>query len=125
MSVTEEVIFDNSGHIERYPMAKKFYLSAVIILVATLAFGLGRLSVIGGREPVRIEYNQELTTNNRQLTASVINSQTSVIASKNGKKYHYSSCPGANQIAEANKITFPTPEAAEASGYTLANNCKP
>ena len=121
MSVTEEVIFDNSGHIERYPMAKKFYLSAVIILVATLAFGLGRLSVIGGREPVRIEYNQQ--------SASVINSLTTpsggVIASKNGKKYHYSSCPGANQIAEANKITFPTPEAAEASGYTLANNCKP
>ena len=119
MSVAEEVSFDKDGHIERFPWAQRFYLSAIIILVALLSFGLGKLSVAGDKEPVRVEYNQQ--------AASAISSVTiqggGVIASKNGKKYHYSHCPGAKQIAETNKIVFATPEAAEASGYTLASNC--
>ncbi len=124
MSLTEEVSFDNRGRINRLPSLKKFYLSAVILLVALLAFGLGRLSGMGqDRGEIKIEYNP-------QLTASTINSvpaprsASEVVASKNGKKYHYSHCPGAKQISEGNKIVFESPEAAEASGYTLASNCK-
>ncbi|OHA92090.1 MAG: hypothetical protein A3J09_01170 [Candidatus Zambryskibacteria bacterium RIFCSPLOWO2_02_FULL_51_21] len=122
MSVTEEVTFDNSGRIERFPWARKFYLSAVIMLVALFSFALGKLSAGDNRgEAVRIEYDPNLSA--ASAITAVSTSKTSVVASKNGKKYHYPSCPGAKQIAEANKIVFASAEAAEASGYTLASNC--
>ncbi len=130
MSLTEEVEFDKDGHIGRLPSVKKFYLSAVILLVALLAFGLGRLSAAGeGREGVRIEYNPEISKSqfpisNSASALNAIENSTQVVASKNGKKYHYPHCPGAKQISEGNKIVFESPEAAEASGYALANNCK-
>ncbi|MFZ2763974.1 MAG: hypothetical protein WAX80_03000, partial [Minisyncoccia bacterium] len=139
----ETVSYDKEGHIERFPLSKKLFLPVTIILVAVLSFGIGRLSVVGEREAIRIEYDQELTTNdlqpttNTSQTASVINSikkpapleasklSNGVVGSKNGTKYHYSYCSGAKQIKEENKIVFSSPEVAQAAGYTLAANCKP
>ena len=132
MNITETVSYDKGGRIERFPLFRKLFLSLVIILVASLSFGIGRLTVVGKREPVKIEYDLALTesaTPSVEQTASVIkavdNENTSVVVSKNGTKYHYLHCSGAKQIKEENKIVFPTPEAAEAAGYTLAANCKP
>lgn len=136
---------ENGGVISRDWMSlfKKIFLSLVIILVSSLSFGIGRLSVVGdlpagkaGREPIKIEYDQELTTENTNQTATVTNatqkklappsaSDGGVVASKNGSKYHYPYCPGAKQIKETNKITFDSPSLAEAAGYTLAANCSP
>jgi len=132
----EVVSYDKDGEVDHHPLLRKLFLSFVIILVALLSFGIGRLTVIGKREPIRIEYDPELTTNDSQLTtketintntASVINAvgNTEVITSKNGARYHYLHCSGAKQIKEENKIVFPTPKAAENAGYTLAANCKP
>lgn len=124
MSLTEDIRFDNSGGIEpEGPRAlyRKLYLALVIILVAGLSFGLGRLSGQGkGGEGVKLEYQSLENTPATAIKAL----DGSIVASKNGKKYHYSYCPGAKQISEANKITFASPEAAEASGYTLASNCQ-
>lgn len=146
MSLSETVSYDKDGHIERFPLFKKFFLSITIILVAGLSFGIGRLSVVGKREAVRIEYNPEMSNDKLLIsneipktnsqTANVINatkkpvpleapSSNGVVASKNGTKYHYSYCPGVKQIKEENKIIFATPAAAQAAGYTLAANCKP
>lgn len=128
MSIPEIVSYDKDGKIypawavvERFPLFQKLFLSFTIILVALLSFGIGRLSVAGNREPIRIEYDPSIQT------ASVINAvgQGSVIVSKNGARYHYPHCAGAKQIKEENKIIFPTPAAAEAAGYTLAANCSP
>jgi len=47
-----------------------------------------------------------------------------VVASKNGSKYHLPSCSGAKQINEVNKIVFASAEEARAAGYTPAANCK-
>ena len=124
--------FDKEGHIERFPIFRKLFLTLVIILVALLSFGLGRLSIVGKGEPVKIEYDASISNSASAVKAlpSVANSQLkienseSVVASKNGSKYHYLHCPGAKQIREANKITFATPSAAEAAGYTLASNCQ-
>lgn len=130
----EEISFDKDGHIERFPRIRKLFLSIVILLVALLSFGIGRLSVVSEWEPVKIEYDLQLTTNNlppttnnKANTASVINAvgNGNVVVSKNGARYHYSHCSGAKQIKEENKIIFATSEAAEAAGYTLASNCKP
>ena len=140
MNIAETVSYDKDGRIERsasigvnFPLFRKLFLSITIILVALLSFGIGRLSVAGNREPVRIEYDEQLTTDdsqsttNKNQTASVINAvrEESVVTSKNGARYHYPYCAGAKQIKEENKIVFPTPAAAEAAGYTLAANCKP
>ena len=133
MNIAETVSYDKDGRIERFPLFQKLFLSLTIILVALLSFGIGRLSVVGDREPVRIEYDPELTTNDQQpttninQTASVINTvgNESVVVSKNGVRYHYLHCSGAKQIKEENKIVFLTPATAEAAGYTLAANCKP
>src|SRR3990167_4197365 len=132
MSISEIISYDKDGEVVRFPVFRNLFLSLVIILVAGLSFGIGRLSVIGKREPVKMEYDPELTTNNSQPTtniASVItatqiqSSDTTVVVSKNGSKYHFLHCSGAKQIKEENKIVFSSPSAAEAAGYTLATNC--
>ena len=121
MNISEEVSFGNDGHIERFPMVKKLFLALVIILVAALSFGIGRLTGEGSREPIRVEYDQSISNNvQKNQTAGALNA---IIASKNGKKYYYSHCGGVNRIKEENKITFATPEAAQASGYSLASGC--
>ncbi len=138
MSISEIVSFDKDGRIERpstllginFSLFQKLFLSFVIILIALLAFGIGRLSVVGNREPIKIEYDPNLTewsTPSVDQTANVINAvkKGEVIASKNGARYHYPYCPGAKQIKEENKIIFATVAAAEAAGYSLAANCKP
>ncbi|MDP3874970.1 MAG: hypothetical protein Q8Q22_00400 [bacterium] len=141
MSISEIVSYDKDGRIERFSLFQKLFLSITIILVAMLSFGVGRLSVVGNREPIRIEYDPELSINDQQQTtninqtANVINttgklappsgSDGGVVVSKNGTRYHYPHCAGAKQIKEENKIVFPTPAAAEAAGYTLAANCSP
>ena len=133
--------FDNRGKIVRFPLFRKLFLSLVIILVAGLAFGLGRLSVVNDEQGITIEYDPELIRNNEQptinrsQTAAVGNAvvvpvprssgtQSEVVASKNSNKYHFTYCPGAKQIKEENKVTFESPLAAENAGLTLASNCK-
>ncbi|MEX2013530.1 MAG: hypothetical protein WD897_01280 [Parcubacteria group bacterium] len=139
MNIAEIVSYDKDGQIERLPLFRKLFLVLTIVLVALLSFGIGRLSVAGNREPIRIEYDPEIS--NAQLptreAAGVIKAvqvvplprssvqQSEVVVSKNGARYHYSHCAGAKQINEENKIIFPTSRDAEAAGYTLAANCLP
>ena len=130
MSLTEDVAFDKDGHVEpvgwRELILDKPFLSIIIILVAVLSFGIGRLSVAGNREAIRIEYDSEISnySNYPNYSKQTTNSNDTVITSKNGSKYHYSHCAGAKQIKEENKISFASASAAEAAGYALAANCK-
>lgn len=129
MNIAEVISFDKEGRVEKYPLFRRLFLSVTIILVALLSFGLGRLSVGGGNEPIRVEYDPELSTLSQPANPlqgiKSVESGSTVVGSSKGNKYHYLSCPGAKQISEANKITFASKEAAEAAGYTLAANCKP
>ena|SRR3989344_2511299 len=137
MSLTEEFSFGKDGHIERFPLFRKLFLALVITLTALLSFGLGRLSIVGDREPIRIEYDTAIsndeflisnqTPNTKSQTASAINAVSSgeVVTSKNGSKYHYPDCPGAKQIKAENRLVFPSAAAAQAAGYALAANCSP
>ncbi len=47
-----------------------------------------------------------------------------LVASRSGKKYHFPWCPGADTIAEKNKIWFKDEQEARRRGYTPAGNCK-
>lgn len=115
-------------------------ISLIILLVALLAFGLGRLSVLyGGEGEFEIVYPE-----NSQGAAAVQAGRLKVeagseeklqpslspvegggyVASKTGAKYHLPWCSGAQRIKEENKVYFETKEAAESAGYTPAGNCK-
>jgi len=121
----ETVYLDEDGKTLEYPLLSRFFLATIIILVSALSFGIGRLSVVGNREPIQIEYDAAISNQASIINASINieNSISSVVASKNGSKYHYPHCAGAKQIKEENKISFNSPTAAEAAGYELATNC--
>jgi len=128
----------------------KYFVPIAIILVAIIAFSLGRISGLQDkREPVRILNNStpnslllqsnsakatpdkqeggiETNTQSLQNTAAAASASQGgqVVASKNGTKYHYPWCAGAKQISPQNIITFNSIEDARAKGYTPASNCK-
>ena len=99
---------------------KELYLAVVIILVAIISFGLGRLSKIREEKtPITIE-NIESDANK-----AVENKNDKIfVASKNGKKYYYAWCESAKIIKEQNRVWFSTQAAAEKAGYEPASNCK-
>jgi len=96
------------------------YLGMVFVLAVIVAFGLGRLAE-------RAALSTAVSTvpaAGLTFSEPVAPTTTTVVASKSGTKYHLPWCPGAQQMKEENKITFESPAAAEAAGYTPAANCK-
>jgi hypothetical protein len=114
------------------------FYSLLIVLVAIVAFLLGRSSVSGLTTP---EASTDFLAPSIQalpalpLPATAVvalpTSTTAVaavvsgpyVASKSGTKYHLVTCSGAKNIKEANKLFFATAQEAEAAGYTKAANC--
>lgn len=108
------------------------YLSVALFLVSLcLAFGLGRLSLLPESTPVSIYIPQGTIQNaalGNLLDHSVLTSTrggegATIVASRNGSKYHRTDCSGAKQIKDENKVYFNTVEAARAAGYSPAANC--
>ncbi len=113
------------------PYENDIILVFVIVFVALIAFGLGRLSAISEKKtPITIENLSAATVvTTPALPAGrpdFVASTTAklYVASKNGTKYHFPWCSGASTIKEENKIWFSSKEEAEKSGYTPASNCK-
>ena len=106
----------------------------LLLVVGTLAFGLGRLSKIESEKmPVKIEIpnssgwlagEETPPVEGSLLESEPILGAGLLVASRNGLKYHFPWCPGAYQISEVNKIWFQSREEAEAAGYAPAANCK-
>ena len=108
---------------------RELYLTVVIILVATISFGLGRLSKIREEKmPITIENattSTEITNSlNSQPAALTVDANKIFVASRNGKKYYYVWCESANVIKEQNRVWFATKEEAEKAGYEPAANCR-
>lgn len=112
------------------PNDDRWFTATILIVVAVASFGLGRLSNL---DLIKTETRVTLATSSRPTVVSEASTtlgseeegsdRISLVASKNGTKYHLPSCPGAKQIAEQNKITFTSSAAARAAGYTPAANC--
>jgi len=109
----------------------ELYLTAVIVLVAVISFGLGRLSKIREEKtPITIENvkENEETSESKSLSTSNVDSGIKAdkifVASRNGKKYYYAWCESANVIKEQNRVWFSTQAEAEKAGYQPAANCK-
>jgi len=90
------------------------------LFIGLTAFGLGRLSALSERKTsVTIEQNTSAN-----LSSAMSDIVSLFVASKNGTKYHYPWCSGAQSIKEENKVWFATKEEAEKAGYAPASNCK-
>ncbi|MEI6494533.1 MAG: hypothetical protein WCO03_00535 [bacterium] len=114
----------------------------LIILTASLSYGLGRMSKEGDTQvpialidcagsPKKVTLldggsNGNALVSNQAASVGKVNKvkEGQVFASKNGKKYYYSWCSGGNRIKVANKVFFDTSALAEAAGYTIAAGCK-
>lgn len=110
--------------------SKDLFLVIIILLTALISFGLGRLSKLE-EDKTPLIINQPATpvvsTNtaiNEPINTKTANQGGEVVASKNGTKYHFPWCSGAQSIKEENKITFASIEKARKAGYTPASNCK-
>lgn len=110
-------------------------LAVAIILIAITSYNIGKIIAYRSvKIPITITDPQDIVrreagqgNNQAANIQSAINPRDlTVVASKksSSKLYHFTWCPGAKQIAAANKLTFATESAAIAAGYTLAGNCK-
>lgn len=127
---------------ERF-QSREVYTVILIVLVGFASFGLGRLSRLEqGRGPILITVPPASQTASalspvKSQTPKVSSSSTvdtvvspilpaggQVVASKNGGKYHFPWCSGAQRISEANKVWFDSVEEARKAGYAPASNCK-
>lgn len=95
----------------------------IIVLVGFGGFGLGRLSYVeNSKVPVSITVPEGSTASVARAVED--GGSGEVVGSKNGTKYHFPWCSGAQRIAEQNLLTFTSIEEAQKAGYTPAANCK-
>lgn len=111
----------------------------VLILSATLAFGLG---VLAGKDMVKAEGkdgfwieqlpDKPLPSGGPAAALEAVKAPTSEVpvatsgtylASKNGTKYYLPTCGSAKRIKTENIVWFQTKAEAEAAGYGPAANC--
>lgn len=109
--------------------ASDLFIAAIIILVGFASFGLGRLSRIDEQKsPVQVQYPQDYEASVISSTANTDDIAPAdsglLVASRNGSKYHFPWCSGAQRIKEENKIWFSSTEEAMKAGYSPAANCK-
>lgn len=106
---------------ERLEKIKPWLWPINLVLVGTLAFGLGRWSRIEeSQTPVLIENPNPV---GETPVKTSITTTKNFVASKNGKRYYYPRCAGASRIKEENKVWFDTANEAKQAGYTPAANC--
>src|SRR3989344_1215374 len=113
----------------------------LVFFISMASFGLGRLSVLLDKHPPIQISNPADSSQNASTTvipgdlrassgvlpdsslSGAASASGSYVASKNGSAYHLTTCPGAKQIKESNKVYFYTKEEAESAGYRPAGNC--
>lgn len=102
---------------------KQVLLPIFIILVATVSFGLGKLSATPEKEtPVVIKKAPERIFTHINEAPQRENAQN-FVASKNGTRYYLPWCGGASRINDENKIWFATREEAQEFGLLPAEGC--
>ena len=100
--------------IELKTVPQDVILVIILLLACLLSFGLGYLA---GKET---EQGSQVSIEPSPFVASTTGQ---VVASKNGTKYYLPWCAGADRISDANKVWFPSPNAAKSNGYSPASNC--
>jgi hypothetical protein len=105
--------------------ARDVSLIVIVVALAVVSFGLGRLSVDEQKTvPVALCAQAVPSTAVSDQTTPVPALISTYVASKNSTVYHFPWCSGAKRISDSNRITFKTKEEAEQAGYRPAANCK-
>ena len=103
---------------------KDLMLALAAGIVVCIAFLAGRASVVSfAGKPSLEEYALSNASLGLQGDETLPEKSHVLVASKKGRKYHLPECPGAQRIAQENKIYFSTKEEAEETGYQPAANC--
>ena len=108
------------------PTNSSLFLIFTLIFASFTSFTFGYLEgKTTSQETIQIEYPYPSTKLGDETVETQQNFtvQEGVVVSKNGSKYHYPWCSGAQRIKEENKIIFENKEEAEKSGYEPASNC--
>ncbi len=114
---------------------REIWLSIIVILVAFSSFEIGRISVLEEKDYknssnlssglLKIPKESQTAFAKETLKAQdAKDNNLQITASKNGTRYYFSYCSGANRISAKNKIYFKSEEEAKKAGYTLASGCK-
>jgi len=110
----------------------QFFFSILVILVGVISFTLGYLArgEVSMKKPspivlpaAVIEATPTDTVSDNGKPVPISNQAGKYVGSKSGSKYHLTTCPGAKQIKDSNKIYFDSVDAALAAGYKPAANC--
>lgn len=109
----------------RKEILDELFMPAVVVLVGVGAFGLGRLSAMEGkRQSLVVRQDGQLASPLSAVEAAPVSHRDVYVASKSGSKYYLSTtCSGAKNIKEENRVFFSSAKAAEAAGYEPAANC--
>lgn len=115
---------------------KDIFLGFCIILISIIGFNLGKLNALN-KTPTQTDEKATIyltpagtpvsgTPKPLNTKYRIPNTDPRVVASKasTSKKYHFTWCPGAKKIKEANKLWFTNESLAQKAGYTLAGNCQ-
>jgi len=100
-------------------IGSEWVVISIVIVVGLGGFALGRLSGLQSGQAVA-----QTASVSEPLGIPERIDGGRLVASRNGTKYHFPWCAGAQQISEANKIWFESAEEARRAGYTPAGNCK-
>jgi len=111
---------------------KDVFTILLLVLVAFVSFGLGRLSKIEeNKTTVVVSQNtnsalqgEQVQTNGSNTIEPFVSTDKKYVASKNGSSYHFPWCSGAKRIKKSNEVWFATADEAKRAGYTPAGNCK-
>ncbi len=83
---------------------------------------LGTIVAVSDGNNIEFYYDNEDYT---VATSKTENSTISYIGNKNSKKFHLSTCSGAQDIKEQNKVMFESRDEAVENGYTPCKTCNP
>lgn len=108
-----------------------------IILIALISFGLGRLTSPGlvkesvveieepaDSQPAAISSQFTATTTEKESLQTTDSQKGLIVASKNGKYYHWPWSSWAKRIKPENQIWFKNEGEAQVAGYKPASNFK-
>ncbi|MEK7600610.1 MAG: hypothetical protein AAB463_01445 [Patescibacteria group bacterium] len=114
----------------------EIFVVLCMVAIAFISYQLGLKSQESGTvAPITIEDGAQIFTAQLASQAGIGGGKTPapqaprdarVVVSKSSssKKYHYSWCSGVSRIKEENKLWFDNELAAQAAGYSLADNCR-
>ncbi len=130
MGFNRQSIQEIMHYIKRFLVDDTFFYSLIIGLVALIAYGLGQHTAVStsanttDSEASAITVVEEAPRETQpEPTSASSSAEMQLVGSKNGTKYHFLTCPGANQIKEENKVFFDSFASARAAGYEPAANC--